>query len=58
MDAGARGEVADPIVHHDIRRQLLRRFPYGILYRVIQGRVVVLGFFHARRNPRAWRSRS
>ena len=47
-----------PIVHRDIRRQLLRRFPCGILYRVIQARVVVLGCFHARRNPRAWRSRS
>jgi plasmid stabilization system protein ParE len=47
-----------PIVHHDIRRQLLMRFPYGIFYRVIDGEVVVLGCFHASRTPRAWRSRS
>ena len=53
---GAHTESA-PVVHRDIRRQLLRRFPYGIFYRVIHGQFVVLGCFHARRNPRAWRSR-
>ncbi len=53
---GAHPESA-PIVHRDAHRQLLRRFPHGIFYRVIQDRVVVLGYFHAQRNPRAWRSR-
>jgi toxin ParE1/3/4 len=53
---GAHHESA-PIVHRDARRQLLRRFPHGIFYRVIQDQVVVLGCFHARRNPRPWRSR-
>ncbi len=47
-----------PIVHRDVRRQLSRRFPYGIVYRVVEGRVVVLGCFHATRTPRAWRSRA
>ncbi len=53
---GTRNESA-PIVHRDLRRQLLKRFPYGILYRVIHGQVVVLGCFHARRTPRVWRPR-
>ncbi len=46
-----------PVAHRDIRRQLLRRFPYGLFYRLIQGQVVVVGCFHARRSPRAQRSR-
>jgi len=52
---GVRPESA-PVVHRDVRRQLLRRFPYGIFYGVIDGQVVVLGCFHARRDPRTWRS--
>lgn len=46
-----------PLVHRDIRRWLLRRFPYGLFYRLIQGQVVVVACFHAKRSPRVWRSR-
>ena len=40
-----------PVVHRGICRQLLRRFPYGLFYRLIGGQVVVLACFHAKRNP-------
>jgi len=46
-----------PVVQRDIRRQLLKRFPYGLFYRLIEGQVVVVACFHAKRNPRVWRSR-
>jgi len=46
-----------PLVQADIRRHLLRRFPYGLFYRLIQGQVVVVACFHAKRDPRVWRSR-
>ncbi len=46
-----------PVVQRDVRRQLLRRFPYGLFYRLIQGQVVVVACFHAKRSPRLWRSR-
>jgi plasmid stabilization system protein ParE len=46
-----------PLVQRAIRRHLLRRFPYGLFYRLIQGQVVVVACFHARRSPRVWRSR-
>lgn len=42
-----------PLVQRDIRRRLLRRFPYGLFYRLIQGQVVVVACFHAKRSPRA-----
>jgi plasmid stabilization system protein ParE len=46
-----------PIVQRDIRRHLLRRFPYGLFYRLVQDQIVVVACFHAKRSPRAWRSR-
>jgi plasmid stabilization system protein ParE len=46
-----------PVVLRDIRRQLLRRFPYGLFYRLIQGQVLVVACLHAKRSPRVWRTR-
>ncbi len=46
-----------PVVHRDIRRRFLRRFPYGVFYRLIRGQVIVVACFHAKRSPRIWRSR-
>ena len=45
------------ILHRDARRLLLTRFPYGLHYRLVEGQVVVVACFHARRNPRVWRTR-
>ena len=47
-----------PVVYRDIRRALLRRFPYGIFY-LIEGNVVtVLACFHAKRDPTVWKQRT
>ena len=49
---------SNPVVHRDIRRALLRRFPYGIFY-VYEGDVVtVLACFHAKRDPTIWKERA
>ena len=44
-------------VHRDVRRGMLRRFPYGIFYFVEADRIVVLACFHVRRDPRQWQDR-
>lgn len=46
-----------PIVRKDIRRAVLRRFPYSIFYRIVSGHIVVIACFHGKRNPKVWRSR-
>jgi toxin ParE1/3/4 len=46
-----------PIVHREIRRAAIRRFPYSLYFRVEPGRIVVLSVFHGRRNPNAWKGR-
>ena len=47
-----------PVIRRDIRRAVLRRFPYSIFYRIVSGHVVVIACFHGKRNPRVWRSRN
>jgi toxin ParE1/3/4 len=46
-----------PLIYKNLRRRLLRRFPYSLIYRVDPDRVVVVACFHARRDPQRWRSR-
>ncbi|MEB3227589.1 MAG: type II toxin-antitoxin system RelE/ParE family toxin [Synechocystis sp.] len=46
------------LVYQDVRRAVIKRFPYAVYYRVISSRVVVTAIFHSRRNPKRWRSRT
>jgi plasmid stabilization system protein ParE len=39
-------------VHGEIRRRLLRRFPYAIYYKIAGNEIIVFGFFHCARDPR------
>ena len=39
-----------PVIRRDVRRALLKRFPYGMFYRVVSGHVVVIACFHSKRN--------
>jgi plasmid stabilization system protein ParE len=42
-----------PVVHQDVRRALLRRFPYSVFFVVEPERAVVLAVHHQRRDPAA-----
>jgi plasmid stabilization system protein ParE len=46
-----------PIIRRDVRRALLRRFPYSIPYVADPDATVVLACFHASREPRRWHRR-
>jgi toxin ParE1/3/4 len=52
----ARSPELYPVVHKDIRRGVIHRFPFGIFYRINSEQVVVIGVFHVRRAPRHWKS--
>ena len=39
------------------RRYLLRRFPFSVVYRAEDHRIVIVAIAHARRRPRYWRRR-
>ena len=47
-----------PLVHRQVRRALLHRFPYCVFYVSEAEGPLVVGCFHARRDPSAWRRRA
>jgi plasmid stabilization system protein ParE len=53
----ARLPDAWPRFDHDTRRYLLRRFPFSIVYRVEERRILIVAVAHARRRPGYWSSR-
>ncbi len=46
-----------PVIHRHTRRAMVRRFPYSLLYRVEDERVLLVACFHAKRDPLVWQSR-
>jgi toxin ParE1/3/4 len=44
-------------VHRDVRRVMLKRFPYAIYFRALRDEVLILAVMHGRRHPRRWKSR-
>jgi plasmid stabilization system protein ParE len=46
-----------PLVHGEIRRAVVRRFPFGVYFRVYCRDLVILAVTHGRRHPRRWQSR-
>lgn len=44
-------------VYQDIRRAVVPKFPYVILYREEQGEIIVISVFHTSRDPSIWKSR-
>jgi ParE toxin of type II toxin-antitoxin system, parDE len=50
----ARNPLSAPAVYQDVRRVLLKRFPYSVFY-IVQGEVLlVLSCMHTRRAPADW----
>ncbi len=45
-------------VYGSVHRSIVRRFPYGVYYVVINNNVSVIGVVHARKNPDHWRART
>ena len=43
-----------PVVQADIRRRLIRRFPYSLVYRIDSDEVVILAEMHQKRHPSYW----
>lgn len=44
-------------VYGDVRKAVMRQFPYGVLYREDTGEVVVIAIFHTARDPALWQAR-
>ncbi len=57
FDKIRRGPELWPVLYKNVRRFLIRRFPYGIFYFIDERVIVVLAVSHAHRDPKTWQSR-
>src|SRR6266852_9695000 len=46
------------VLHKGVRRGLVRRFPYGIFYRIEDDYISILAVMHNRRDPGHWQARA
>lgn len=46
-----------PVAYETLRRAILRRFPYTIIYEVTPDAITVYGVLHTARDPEKWRDR-
>ena len=47
-----------PVIEGDVRRCLVRTFPYGVLFRISSGEYVVIAVMHLHRDPDYWKTRT
>jgi plasmid stabilization system protein ParE len=48
---------AFPVIDGSVRRAMLRRFPYAVIFDLEEDRATILAAFHDRRQPRGWSDR-
>lgn len=46
-----------PVVYGNIRRALLRKFPFGIFFLIENGNIIILACLHTKRHPSVFKSR-
>jgi len=46
-----------PVVDLDLRRCLTKVFPFGVLFRVLDDRIIIVAVMHLARRPGYWKDR-
>ena len=46
-----------PFAHKDVRKYVVKKFPFVIYYRIVDTVIQVIAIFHASRNPEIWNER-
>jgi plasmid stabilization system protein ParE len=44
-------------IYKSVKRKLVRRFPYGIFFVLLEDTIIVLAVLHTKREPQEWHSR-
>lgn len=53
-----RNPIAFEVVYKDKRRILMRRFPYLIIYEILNKTIYVIAVIHSSRHPQKWKKRN
>ncbi len=54
----AENPIQYQVLHRGARRTIVRRFPYGVFYRIEANNIVVFCVNHLHRNPASWKARA
>jgi plasmid stabilization system protein ParE len=46
-----------PLVHDQMRRALVQRFPYEVIYEIENDEIIVYAIYHCARDPEIWKRR-
>ncbi|HEX4996868.1 MAG TPA: type II toxin-antitoxin system RelE/ParE family toxin [Terriglobia bacterium] len=46
-----------PVVHREMRRALVARFPYAVIYEIENTEIIIYAIYHCARNPEIWKRR-
>ena len=46
-----------PVISQNIRRRIVRRFPFGVLYALQGDQIVIVAVAHLKRRPYYWKGR-
>jgi plasmid stabilization system protein ParE len=52
-----RHPLAYPVVFAGVRRAVLRKFPYSVVYAVSDDNILIIACIHGRRDPKRWQER-
>lgn len=44
-------------IYKNVRRTLIRKFPFELFYLIELNKIIVISFFHAKRDPKIWQKR-
>ena len=47
-----------PVVYRDLRRKLVQRFPYMVLYKVFPGLLYIVAVMHTKQDKATWQRRA
>lgn len=47
-----------PVVHKQVHRALIRRFPFSVFYLIEDDAIIVIAILHASRHPQKWKTRT
>jgi len=61
VEAAVNEIVEDPFlwmeIHPGVRRRLIRRFPYSVLYSIHEDEIIIVAVMHHKQRPRYWLGR-
>ena len=58
LDRVSDNPVQYQVIYRNVRRAIMRKFPYGVFYRIDGADIVVFAVVHLHRDPSSWQDRT